>query len=277
MPLLFALDLDGTLLNPAGEVEPEDAAAVAEALDAGHRLIIATARPPRISRPIGDALGLAGPMVHYNGALLTGDGGVVLDRKPLDPDVAHAAAAAARARFPHVVVDVEVVDDAGRDCWHTDRTDARWPTRISATAEPHVAVDEGDLYSLFSVTPTKLLLRIPPEEREALHGLVRDVVGTAAATAVSDAHMLQLMHPAASKAAGVADAAGRLGVPRADVVAVGDAPNDAPMLAWAGVGVAVGHAWPEARDAADVTAPDGAGVAWAIRHGMREPRIWMRG
>ena len=159
MPLLFALDLDGTLLNPAGTVEPGDAAAVRDVLAAGHHVMIATARPPRISRSIGEALGLTAPMVHYNGALLTGVGGAVLNRKPLDARVASEAAAAARAQFPHVVVDVEVVDHQGRDRWHTDRTDDRWPTRISAGAAPDTLVPEGDLTRLFSVTPTKLLLR----------------------------------------------------------------------------------------------------------------------
>ena len=41
------------------------------------------------------------------------------------------------------------------------------------------------------------------------------------------------------------------------MVAFGDMPNDIPMLRWAGLGVAMGNAHPEAKAAADeVTAPN---------------------
>jgi hydroxymethylpyrimidine pyrophosphatase-like HAD family hydrolase len=36
-----------------------------------------------------------------------------------------------------------------------------------------------------------------------------------------------------------------------DIVAFGDMPNDVPMLRWAGLGVAMGNAHPEAMEAAD--------------------------
>ena len=50
---------------------------------------------------------------------------------------------------------------------------------------------------------------------------------------------------------------GRCGITAEDVVAFGDMPNDVPMLRWAGLGVAMGNAHPEAMAAADeVTAPN---------------------
>ena len=67
-----------------------------------------------------------------------------------------------------------------------------------------------------------------------------------------------------SKATGVEEVAGPLGITAEDVVAFGDMPNDMPMLVWAGLGVAMGNAHPEAVAAADeVTAPntdDGRGA-----------------
>ena len=49
-------------------------------------------------------------------------------------------------------------------------------------------------------------------------------------------------------------------------MAIGDQDNDIDMIAWAGVGVAMGNASPGARDAADQIAPpvDEDGAAWAI-------------
>jgi hypothetical protein len=52
-----------------------------------------------------------------------------------------------------------------------------------------------------------------------------------------------------------------------DVLTLGDAEADAGMLRWAGVGVAMGNAMPEAHAAADWIAPDhdDAGFAAAIK------------
>ena len=54
-----------------------------------------------------------------------------------------------------------------------------------------------------------------------------------------------------SKATGVDEVARPLGIVAGDVVAFGDMPNDVPMLRWAGLGVAMGNAHPEAMAAAD--------------------------
>ncbi|MUM29388.1 HAD-IIB family hydrolase, partial [Mycolicibacterium sp. CBMA 295] len=54
-----------------------------------------------------------------------------------------------------------------------------------------------------------------------------------------------------SKATGVEELAAPLGLTAADIVTFGDMPNDIPMLSWAGRGVAMGNAHPEAVAAAD--------------------------
>ena len=55
----------------------------------------------------------------------------------------------------------------------------------------------------------------------------------------------------------VAVVAEPLDITAQDVVTFGDMPNDVPMLRWAGLGVAMGNAHPEAIEAADeVTAPN---------------------
>ena len=54
-----------------------------------------------------------------------------------------------------------------------------------------------------------------------------------------------------SKAIGVAQVARPLEIAAEDVVAFGDMPNDVPLLSWAGHGVAMGNAHPEAMAAAD--------------------------
>ena len=59
--------------------------------------------------------------------------------------------------------------------------------------------------------------------------------------------------------------AAHLGIPQTQVMAVGDQDNDASMVAWAGVGVAMGNGSPATKSAADrmalPVAEDGAAVA----------------
>ena len=58
-----------------------------------------------------------------------------------------------------------------------------------------------------------------------------------------------------SKASTLAVLAEQQGLGPDDVVAFGDMPNDVPMLRWAGTGVAVADAHPEALAAASFVAP----------------------
>ena len=69
--------------------------------------------------------------------------------------------------------------------------------------------------------------------------------------------LIEIVPRGISKATGVEEIAAPLGITAADIVAFGDMPNDVPMLRWAGLGVAMGNAHPEAMAAADeVTAPN---------------------
>ena len=72
--------------------------------------------------------------------------------------------------------------------------------------------------------------------------------------------------PCSSKSETLSWLAESSGVAQGEVMAVGDGSNDADMLSWAGLGVAMGNGTPEAQAAADVIAPpfDQDGMAWAI-------------
>jgi Cof subfamily protein (haloacid dehalogenase superfamily) len=75
--------------------------------------------------------------------------------------------------------------------------------------------------------------------------------------------LIEIVPLGISKATGVEELARPLGITAEGVVSFGDMPNDVPMLQWAGLGVAMGNAHPEAVAAADeVTATnDEDGVA----------------
>ena len=84
--------------------------------------------------------------------------------------------------------------------------------------------------------------------------------------AYSHMRLLQVVHAEADKAAGVKRVAEHYGIPKERVMAIGDAPNDLPMIKWAGLGVAMHNAWDEVKKNAQLTVPsnDNDGVATAL-------------
>lgn len=76
---------------------------------------------------------------------------------------------------------------------------------------------------------------------------------------------LELSDKTVHKATGLAALAEKLGIDKSEVMALGDGANDATMLSWAGLGVAMENAVPEAKKAADVLTlsndEDGAALA----------------
>jgi len=70
-----------------------------------------------------------------------------------------------------------------------------------------------------------------------------------------DYSWLEILHPDATKGKALEFLAGRLGIAREDVLAVGDNHNDLDMIEWAGVGAAMGHSGAEIRTKADIVLP----------------------
>lgn len=99
----------------------------------------------------------------------------------------------------------------------------------------------------------KLIVRHPEHGTEYLMGEIRALGLNGFAVTHSGSPFVEIHAAGVNKASGVARLCQRLGIDRSEVVAFGDAPNDAELLAWAGRGVAMANAHPEARDAADET------------------------
>lgn len=263
---LLALDLDGTLLGPDKGIAPRDAAAVRAARAAGLEVVLTTARPPRSTRPFAEALGLTGPHIHYNGALIFDHTTVQpLHHQALDAEFVHHLITTARAAHAPTIVTLEILDR-----WHTDRVD---PTRKTGTAllfEPDVI---GPLEASLVQPVTKLLLGAEPSAIPRIRAALAPWLPGRATLHISDDDLLQLIHPQASKSAALAWLCEQKGIPATHVLAIGDAPNDIDMLQWSGLGVAMGNAWPEVHAIADaVTAPNTAGgVGQAIERWVLSP------
>jgi Cof subfamily protein (haloacid dehalogenase superfamily) len=129
---------------------------------------------------------------------------------------------------------------------------------------PVTAVE--DLAGWLSQPPIKFLFL---EQEDAIPELVRDMQaqfdGRLQVVRSWD-RLIEATGPGASKGDALARLAAHLGTSQSRTMAVGDQDNDLSMIAWAGLGVAMGNASPAAKAAADVIAPslEADGAAWAI-------------
>ena len=164
----------------------------------------------------------------------------------------------ARRVDPDVVVSIERLDR-----WLTDRVDPTLLVETARTSEPDFI---GSMRVCLRRDVTKLMLLAPPDRLGPIRERVTEKLGPRVAVHVSDRHLIQLVHREVDKASAVRWIAERKGVPPERVMAIGDAPNDAGMLRWAGLGVAVENAWPQTLAAADAVAPsnDAEGVCAAL-------------
>lgn len=259
---LLALDVDGTLLDRGGTLRPSTAAAVARAARAGIRPVLCTGRRYRRARPVADRLGLHSPLVCNSGALVKDPADHrTLWRADLDADLFAAALALFRDHDEPAVS----FTDLGPE--QADFLITGYPTgrplfdEYVALNREHAAVDPfwtgrpgpAGHFHLCAIGDRPAMLAFEGAAHEALGGRVRTFVQKSPRYAGT---MCELLRVDASKWAAVLHVAGLWGVGPAEICAVGDDMNDLPMIAGAGLGVAMGHAPPAVLAAADLVTGD---------------------
>jgi 5-amino-6-(5-phospho-D-ribitylamino)uracil phosphatase len=263
---LVAIDLDGTLLRSNKRLSTANAKAIAEVTHRGVHVVLASARPPRSVRDIYHRLALDTLQVNYNGALVHDmPRGRHVFHQPMSAALAKRIIKFARKVDPDVVISVEVLDK-----WYTDHVDDKLPTETSRHFSPDFI---GPLSAFLTVPVTKLMLLAPPEKLRPIHLGVRTKFAKEIAILISDDYLIQLVHQQVDKANALKIVAQRYGVPREQVMAIGDADNDLGMVRWAGIGVAMASGWDRLKEAADVIAPanDDDGVAAVLKKYVLDP------
>ena len=84
--------------------------------------------------------------------------------------------------------------------------------------------------------------------------------------------LLEISNELSGKRSGVAWLCEKLGIPASAAAAFGDAENDEDMIRYVGLGIAVGNASAQVKEAADWIVPgnDEDGVAYGIRRILKE-------
>ena len=255
LPALIATDVDGTLLDADERVTARTKAAVLAAVGAGAQFVLATGRPPRWISPVVDALGFAPMAVCANGAVVyDAANDRILSARTLSVEALTELAELATRVIPGAGLAVERVGRSAHD--------AATPQFLSSPGYEHAWLNpdntEVSLADVLGAPAVKLLIRKAGARSADMAAVLADHIGSQGDLTYSTNNgLIEVVPLGISKATGVDEVARPLGITAEDVVAFGDMPNDIPMLRWAGLGVAMGNAHPEAMAAADeVTAPN---------------------
>ena len=227
-------------------LDPRDVEALGRIVSAGVAVVACTGRPFPGAVPWVTRLGLQGPIVCYQGAeVRTLEGGVLLDHG-VPHDLAMEVIRYARERNLHVQA---YRDD--RLMVEHERPEAHKYAE-HAGMEIHVVADL-DL-AMGPTTPKLVIVSTPAMLEELLPDVRRRWAGRLnAATSTPD--YLEFTSVESDKASALRFVTERLGIAQSEVAAVGDGRNDASMIAWAGLGIAVEGSPPEVIAAADRTIP----------------------
>jgi len=241
---LAAIDIDDTLVGPDKRVSEANAEAIAQLRAHGCRVVLASGREHESMCAFHDQLGLDDYVISSQGALAVHPhSGHELWHRPVPPSLASRIVADGRARGADVLLYTRDGIFAAPD--------SLWITGLRQPVDKTLRFQGGDLEALAAAGPLKVLWY---GRAEAVARCAADAArhyGPTAEIVVTAPELVEFNAPDATKATAVAAVAQHYGIAQADVVAFGDGLNDVAMLRWAGCGIAVGHAMPEARAAAD--------------------------
>lgn len=249
-PKLVATDLDGTLLDGAGEVSLRTRAALTACWDAGIPVVGVTGRGPRLLDSVRDALAGRGIAVLAQGGYVVDlERNAVLRTVGLPRDVATRVI----ERIESVAGDLVVaVEDAA------EQAEAFTALRVQhgfdwPYPEPAHLLPRNEVLPPGAVL--KVFLRSSTTGQDELLALARRVVDPVEAELThAGLGFIEVLPPGVTKATGLAVALRHHGVDPGSVLVFGDMPNDLPMIecvqAAGGRAVAVANAHPSVRAAA---------------------------
>lgn len=255
---LLACDLDGTLMDETFTFTPRVKAAVAQAMDRGVALTIATGRAYPSALPFAQELGITVPLICTQGGLVKDPlSGEVLHQALMSPSLAH-----------------EIIALSQQCGWHLTLYADDDQVYLTGLQYPRLFYDQmfslplrviSDLAAVATRPLAKFIIIAEPEEADAIVPQLRERFARRLHIVRSHRNFVEGNPLDASKGQALARLAARLGIPQSQTAAIGDNDNDANMVAWAGLGMAMGNAHPDLKALADVILPtveeDGVAVA----------------
>ncbi|HVB72294.1 MAG TPA: Cof-type HAD-IIB family hydrolase [Ktedonobacteraceae bacterium] len=265
---MLVIDIDGTLLNPEGEITSPTLAAVQAAQRAGIIVTLATARRYCNTKQIADELGLEIPLILYDGAMtVQHPEGTILHRQTLRADIAQQAVAILVSHSVQPVVHPDTglneeiwTGPADFDNLWLDAYFTTFPAMMHRLPYKHLCRGQADPLRVVAFDSEETIQALAPQIAAL------DCSWTSIKRGNYGSAELVVMRTGCSKASGIEALAKRFSLQLSEVMALGDNNNDIPMLQSVGWGIAMGQAPQAVKAAARVVTASNQedGVARAI-------------
>lgn len=261
MYAVLAVDLDDTLLADDKTVSARTLAALAAWEQSGRQVVIATGRPPRITRIIPSAFHHY-PWICYNGAWVEHQRNVLFQKAIPVADARRIVAMIQKAA-PQCRLGVEIADKLYINR-QLDRPGAQFVTDVLAyTNQPaaKILTSLTEINAAHHTSASGLGMATSPSKT-----VLDDLPPTTRALVSPKYDLIQVIPHDVSKARALRWLLNRWGHSLDEVVAFGDDVNDIEMIAEAGLGVAMDNAVAEVKAVANrvTTSNDEDGVATII-------------
>ena len=253
---LVVSDIDGTLVTSDKTLTPGAIRAAGLLAEAGIALSLVSSRPPMGFAMMREPLRLTHPLGAFNGGTLIEADGRVIDEVLVPAEAARIAL----ATFAEMGVDAWLFT---RDTWY-----AADPQGAYVPKERHTIGVEPAIVASFE----PLLDRVgklvgssrDPDLLARCESVLEDRLGDTASARRSQAYYLDVTPHVATKGYAVKRIADVLGIDLAEVAVIGDAANDLPMFAVAGLAIAMGNGIPDVKARAHFTTASNAEDGFAV-------------
>lgn len=259
---LVAIDMDGTLLKGDKTISERTKSAIQSAREMGVTVVLATGRPIEgVSRYLEelDMYTDKDYVLSYNGALV---------QKTSNKDV--IAKTALQGSDLHYLK--ELSDELGVNIHAFSENRGLITPKNSKYTEVEANINSIEIHEMnIDVIPDdeviiKIMMIDEPEILgPAMEKLPKEVFEKYTVVR-STPYFLEFLNKEANKGIGVEMLANHLGIKREEIITLGDAGNDLHMIEYAGLGIAMGNAFDEVKEAADYITDtnENDGVAKAI-------------
>ncbi|MFP9084823.1 Cof-type HAD-IIB family hydrolase [Streptococcus equi] len=262
---LIAIDLDGTLLDSKKHIPKENIKAIQAAAREGIKVVLCTGRPQSGTRPYFEQLGLSDKEEY-----LILNNGCSTYRSP-SWELLHYQSLTFSAiehlyQLSQPFSDIYLTLTGERDYLVID---SKVPDMVQADGDLVFTTVKATSLSQLSSSSQIIFQAMYMGEKAALDAFearVREKLSASFSVVRSQKTILEVMPECVTKASALKELTADLKLRPDQVMAIGDAANDLEMLAYAGLGVAMGNADEAIKKVADKVSlsNDQAGVAHAI-------------